>query len=171
MSQLLGLALALSMFAIVPGSGTGAPPAPDCQRQHRETPITVEECWAWIVQGEVGDDWPEAMSLVAWTLRAWEIKMEMPAGEAGRMWGWYGWQKPSWAAKQAVAAAFGRPLLEAPFQFMQLGSYCYRLGSAADVRKWRATGAWGDPFMMMTHPRWTAYSLNCYLPPRRLWTK
>jgi hypothetical protein len=136
---------------------------PDCQRQNRQNPMTAKECWMWIVQGESGGNWKAASELVAWTLRAWEVYLEMPADQAGRMWGWNGWAKPNWEARQAVELVWERPLTESSYQFMWYGGYCKRLGSAADVRLWRSTGAWGDPYMTIPNPTYPQFSLNCYL--------
>jgi hypothetical protein len=151
---LVSLALAIGLLS---------PPAPACQRQHREAPMTAQECWAWIVMGESGGQWPAASLLVAWTLRAWEVHLDMPASDAGRMWGWYGWQRPNWEAVQAVNEVWDRPLAESPWPFMQLRGYCKRLGSAADVRLWRSMGAWGDPFLTIPNPQYPNFSVNCYL--------
>ncbi len=142
------------------------PPAPNCQRQDRQTPITAQECWAWIVMGEAGGHFPQGSLLVAWTLRAWEEYLDMPASDAGRLWGWFGWARPNAEARAAVAAVWGRSLREAPWAFMRYGGYCKRLGSAADVRLWRAMGAWGDPYLILPHPDYPNFSANCYLGVR-----
>lgn len=117
--------------------------------------------------GESGGHWKAGSELVAWTLRAWEINLEMPADQAGRKWGWFGWAKPNWEARQAVALVWERPLIESPYRFIQLGGYCKRLGSAADVRLWRAMGAFGDPYLSLFNPAYPSFTMNCYLGVRK----
>lgn len=154
MSPLLTALLALSLLR---------PPSPlPCQRSERSTVMTAKDCWAWIVMGESGGNWPAASALVAWTLRAWEVKLDMPPEEAGRLWGWNGWQRPNREAIAAVEQAFDRPLYESSFYFITLGGYCAHLGSAADVRLWQSMGARGEPSLSLANPQYPAFTINCY---------
>jgi hypothetical protein len=121
----------------------------------------AQNIWAHIVAGESGGQWPEGSLLVAWTLRAWQLKRGMPAELAGPRWGWNGWHEPTNEAWNAVQAAWDQPLSAAPFGFMRQGLFCRFLGSAADARYWRWLGWLDQPNFTLFFGD-SGYEMNCY---------
>ena len=104
-----------------------------------------------------------ASLLVAWTLRAWEIERGMPAAAAGPRWGWHGWAEPGFEAREAVVAAWGRPLSESPFEWMRDGNYCFALGSRNDGHLWAELGWFGTVDYVLDYPD-GKHLMNCYWP-------
>lgn len=133
---------------------------PECERLH--TPAQIR--WAYIVMGESGGRWMTGSRLIAWTLRAWEVYRGMPAIEAGKEWGWFGWQEPNAEAWQAVYEAWKQPPEKAPFRFMRQGKHCYALGSNADVSLWITHYGYSTPNVSIWNPIYPAFGMHCYFP-------
>ena len=82
---------------------------------------------------------------------------------AGPRWGWYGWGKPNTETRLAVQEAWGQDPHLAPWEFMQAGKFCGRLGNGGDAVLWKENGWHPDgPDFRITHPTFPQYSLNCF---------
>lgn len=123
------------------------------------TEMGPQEIWAHVVAGEAGG-LVDGAELVAWTLRSWEVHRGMPPELAGPRWGWYGWTTPTHIAWDAVKAVWGRPMAEAPYDWMRAGKYCKHLGTDHDLRYWRSLGWEVTPNFRLEWPQWNL-SMNC----------
>jgi len=122
-------------------------------------PMSAREIWAHIVAGEAGG-LTDGAYLVAWTLRAWEVRRGMPAELAGMRWGWHGWSEPTALSWAAVNAVWQRPLTDAPYAWMQAGHYCLFLGNDTDLRYWNSLGWNLTPQYRIEWPEW-GLAMNC----------
>lgn len=166
------LVLALSLLGMARSDSCGEP----CPRQKvwaelpreakwdiRSADLTPKQIWAHVVAGEAGG-WEDGARLVAWTLRAWEVRRGMPAEMAGPRWGWHAWDKPNGMHRQIVDEVWGQPLEAAPYEWMRAGNYCYALGSHRDADYWMDIGWYGFPDLKIDWPG-TSLGMNCYFGP------
>ena len=153
----LSLSSPVQAMHLDPGS-----PIPD-----RDIPgerLPAQTIWSHVVQGESGGAYMPASLLVAWTLRAWEVERGMPAAAAGPRWGWHGWAaEPGFEAREAVAAAWGKPLSVSPFEWMRDGNYCFALGSKRDGHAWAEQGLFGSVDFVLDYPD-GKHAMWCYWP-------